>query len=74
MSIENQQNRAFVERVGTECHANNMPFFLEVMTYVDAELPKIEAAKLKPELVCAAVEEFSKPRYYADVLKVINCH
>lgn len=47
-----------------------MPLFLEVMTFFDKDLPKLEAAKRKPALVCAAAKEFSQEQYHADVLKV----
>lgn len=68
----NQQKQAWVERVGAECRALDMPMFLECLGYpVHGEDPKgLDYAKRKPEIVIASMEEFSKDRYAADVLKV----
>ena len=62
---------AWVERLGDECRANDIPFFLELVGYkegVDEKGP--EYAKLKPEVVTKSMEEFTKDRYGVDVLKV----
>ncbi len=61
---------AFVERVGAECEAEGLPFFLEPMTYDDSEDDEFAVAKGKPERVTETVREFSKDRYRVDVLKV----
>jgi len=63
---------AFIERVGAECAANDVPFFLEVIAYNDAvgDAKTLEFAKAKPGYVKAYMEEFSKPQYRVDVLKV----
>lgn len=68
----NQQKQAWVERVGAECRALDIPMFLEFLGYpVNGEDPKgLEYARRKPEIVVASMEEFSKDRYGADVLKV----
>mmetsp|Transcript_11580 Transcript_11580/g.21222 ORF Transcript_11580/g.21222 Transcript_11580/m.21222 type:complete len:353 (+) Transcript_11580:150-1208(+) len=60
---------AFVEQVGAECAGVGLPFFLEVLT-LDEHSDGVEYARKKPLLVLAAVEEFSKPRYRVDVLKL----
>lgn len=68
----NDQKHAFVERVGSECIAEDLPFFLEIVTY-DANMDDVknaEYAKVKPHKVNEAMKEFSKPRYAVDVLKV----
>ena len=55
-----------------ECVAEDMPFFLELMSY-DANIDdtkSAEYAKVKPHKVNAMVEEFAKSRYNVDVLKV----
>jgi tagatose 1,6-diphosphate aldolase len=70
----NDAKHAFIERVGSECEDNQIPFFLEFIAF-DPELPKdheksFEFAKRKPGLVIASMEEFSKPQYKVDVLKV----
>ncbi|MBX3064687.1 MAG: tagatose 1,6-diphosphate aldolase [Anaerolineae bacterium] len=67
-----RQKLAFVERVGSECAANDVPFFFEPVTY-DRRIrdeKSIEYAKIKPEKVQRTMLEFSKPQYRVDVLKV----
>src|ERR1700682_3542699 len=63
---------AFVERIGAECVANDIPFFLEFVGYdpQGGDEKGLEYAKRKPEIVTKSVQEFSKPQYYVDVLKV----
>ncbi|RLK62747.1 tagatose-bisphosphate aldolase [Atopobacter sp. AH10] len=68
----NEQKHAFVERIGSECLAEDMPFFLEIVTY-DANIEdakSLEYAKVKPHKVNDSVVEFSKDRYHVDVLKL----
>lgn len=63
--------QAFVERVGAECAANDTPLFLEPIYYDDdSGLSDFDLAKKKPDAVTRYMEEFSKPRYLVDVLKV----
>ncbi len=57
----NDIKHAVVERVGAECLAEDIPFFLELVTY---------GSGAKPEIVRRGVEEFSKPQYSVDVFKV----
>lgn len=67
----NDHKHAWTERIGDECKANDIPFFLELVGYkegVDEKGP--EFAKLKPEVVAKSMEEFSNDRYNVDVLKV----
>ena len=66
----NTIKQAFVERIGAECAANDAPFFLEPITYDDAIGEGLEFAKVKPRYVKAYMEEFSKPEYLVDILKV----
>jgi tagatose 1,6-diphosphate aldolase len=67
----NDHKHAWVERIGDECRANDIPFFLEVIAYEDGLDEKgLEFAKKKPELVTAYMREFTKDRYGVDVLKV----
>src|SRR5688572_1487471 len=68
----NAIKHAFIERVGAECAALDRPFFLEPLAYDDSvgEEKSIEFARVKPKYVTALIEEFSKPRYGVDVLKV----
>jgi tagatose 1,6-diphosphate aldolase len=65
----NTVKHAFIERVGSECLANDVPFFLEPVTYADG-VSGIDWARRKPDAVTKAMVEFSKPRYGVDVLKV----
>jgi tagatose 1,6-diphosphate aldolase len=68
----NDIKHAFVERIGAECEFNQIPFFLEFVGY-DAQggdEKGLEYAKKKPDVVLKAMEEFSKPQYNVDVLKV----
>jgi tagatose 1,6-diphosphate aldolase len=60
-----------VERIGAECVAVDIPFFLEFVGYEEGKDEKtIEYARKKPEIVTRSMEEFSKPQYAVDVLKV----
>jgi tagatose 1,6-diphosphate aldolase len=63
---------AFIERIGAECAALDVPFFLEPLAYDDniGDEKGFEFAKAKPKYVARYMEEFSKPRYGVDVLKV----
>ncbi len=67
----NTIKQAFIERIGAECVANDIAFFLEPITYDDRIDDKSLAfAKVKPKYVKAYMAEFSKPQYAVDVLKV----
>lgn len=68
----NEQKKAWVERVGAECRAVDMPLFLEFLGYPvhGEDQAGIEYARRKPEIVLKSMEEFSKERYGADVLKI----
>jgi tagatose 1,6-diphosphate aldolase len=67
----NEAKHAWVERIGDECRANDIPFFLEFVGYEEgADEKGFEYAKKKPEIVTASMREFSKERYGVDVLKV----
>src|SRR6202453_1938042 len=67
----NNIKHAWVERIGAECVASDVPFFLEFVGYEEGGDEKGAAyAKKKPEIVTRSMEEFSKPQYGVDVLKV----
>jgi tagatose 1,6-diphosphate aldolase len=67
----NDIKHAWVERIGSECTAVDIPFFLEFVGYEEGKDEKtIEFARKKPEIVTRSMEEFSKPQYAVDVLKV----
>lgn len=70
--IINNYKQVYMERVGSECAAEDLPFFLEIVSY-DAENDDVkskEFAKVKPHKVIGAMKEFSKSQYHVDVLKV----
>ena len=68
----NDVKHAFIERIGAECETYEIPFFLEFVGYDPrgADEKGFEYAKAKPQIVKASMEEFSKPHYRVDVLKV----
>jgi tagatose 1,6-diphosphate aldolase len=68
----NDVKHAFIERVGAECRAFDIPFFCEFVGYdVDGGDEKSVAyARKKPQVVAGSMREFSKPVYGIDVLKV----
>jgi tagatose 1,6-diphosphate aldolase len=68
----NEQKKAWIERVGAECRAVDIPLFLEFLGYdVHGEGgASIEYARRKPEVLFRSIEEFSKERYGVDVLKI----
>jgi tagatose 1,6-diphosphate aldolase len=75
----NDIKHAFIERIGAECETLQIPFFLEFVGYdpKGGDEKGLEFAKIKPKVVMGAMQEFSKPQYNVDVLKVevpINAH
>lgn len=66
----NIPKQAMIERIGAECQAYDMPFFLEIISYDSKITDKKEYAKIKAHKVNGAVKEFSKPEYLVDVLKL----
>ena len=67
----NERKHAWVERIGDECRANDIPFFLELVGYEEgADEKGPEFARKKPEIVAGSMKEFGKDRYGVDVLKV----
>ena len=67
----NEAKHAWVERIGAECTASDVPFFLEFVGYEEgADEKGLEFARKKPQIVAQSMAEFSKPQYGVDVLKV----
>ena len=64
----NQQKQAYIERVGSECVAEDIPFLAYDEKIADAG--SVEYAKVKPRKVIEAMKVFSDPRFNIDVLKV----
>src|SRR5947199_1601667 len=67
----NDKKHAWVERLGDECRANDIPFFLEFVGY-DAGVDEkgLDFARKKPEIVMESMAEFTKDQYGVDVMKV----
>ncbi len=67
----NAEKYAWVCRVSDECIAEDIAFFLEIVCYHDEMDEKgPEFARIKPDVVVRSVEEFCKPQYAVDVIKV----
>ena len=68
----NDVKHAVIERIGAECESYQMPFFLEAVGYDPrgGDEKSLEYARIKPEVVKRTMEEFSKPQFKVDVLKV----
>ena len=68
----NDQKRSLIELIGDECANAGIPFLLEPVVYdpAGADPRGAEFARRKPALVRDTIEEFSKPVYQVDVLKV----
>lgn len=67
----NEIKHAWVERIGSECVAMDVPFFLEFVGYEEGLDEKgIEFARNKPDIVIKSMQEFSKPEYGVDIMKV----
>jgi tagatose 1,6-diphosphate aldolase len=68
----NEKKKIWVERVGDECRANDIPFVLEILGYsaTGEDEKGLPYAQGKPRMVALSVEEFSKPEYAVDMLKI----
>ncbi len=68
----NDLKQAWIERIGDECVAHDIPFFLEFVGYDEHghDEKSLEYAKKKPSVVSGCMAEFGKSRYNVDVLKV----
>lgn len=76
----NEEKCNLIERIGNECAALEMPFFLEPVIYIpeaaetqpaqDGSAASLEAIRKKPELVVEMMREFSRSIYKIDILKV----
>lgn len=68
----NDIKKAWVERVGYECEALGLPYFLEIVSYDkdNDDVKGAEYSKVRPRKVIEAMKVFDDPRYKVDVLKV----
>lgn len=66
------KKHAFLERLGEEARASDMPVFVEPIVYdnhiTDDKSP--EFAQIKPQKVIDTIKEFTKDQYHIDILKV----
>ena len=71
-SLTNLQKKAYIERIGSECLSEGIPFYLEILAYDEniLDTASVEYAKVKPRKVIEAMKVFSDKRYGVDVLKV----
>lgn len=75
----NHLKHIFTERIGSECAAEDLPFYLELISY-DTHMASTSSRKyaaVKPKKVTKMMQEFSKSQYKVDVLKVevpVNMH
>lgn len=68
----NDEKHAFIERIGDECRANDIPLFLEFVGYDPGggDEKGADFARKKPQIVTGSMAEFTKDRYGVDVMKV----
>jgi tagatose 1,6-diphosphate aldolase len=68
----NEEKHAFVERIGDECRANDIPYFLEFVGYdpEGGDEKSVEFARKKPQIVMQSMAQFTQDRYGVDVMKV----
>lgn len=64
--------QAYIERIGSECAGEDIPFFLEIVTYDESgtDPSGAEYARIKPHKVIEAMKVFNDPRFGIDMLKV----
>jgi tagatose 1,6-diphosphate aldolase len=68
----NDLKHAWIERIGDECVAHDIPFFLELVGYnaEGGDEKSLAYALKKPSVVSGGMAEFGKEHYNVDVLKV----
>ncbi len=68
----NDRKHAFIERIGDECRAHDIAFFLEFVGYdhKGGDEKSLAYAQAKPMIVSGSMAEFGKEKYGVDVLKV----
>lgn len=58
----NRKKQVYMERIGSECLGEDIPFFLEIVSYSEdiADTSSIEYSRLRPHKIIEAMKEFSK--------------
>ena len=70
-SETNRYQQQLCQEVGEQCLRHDLPLLLELVTYpLQESSDSPEFAREKPRLVVEMTEEFSKPQYRADILKL----
>ncbi|WP_412989516.1 hypothetical protein ACLJJ6_00435 [Pediococcus siamensis] len=69
---DNDQKLAFVERVGAEALAADLPLIISLTTTDETATDKTQSefAKKQPQLVLDTLKELTKPRYHIDILQI----
>jgi len=67
-----QHQQDLVRRVGQECAEHDLPFLLELVGYAldGSGTGTPQFARQKPDIVLRSAQEFSKPEYQVNVLKL----
>jgi len=68
-----QHQKEIILKVGEDCEKYDLPYVLELVSYPfkeDEDKDSLVFAKRKPEIVMDYTEEFSKPEYKVDILKI----
>jgi tagatose 1,6-diphosphate aldolase len=66
----NDAKKAFAERIGSECRAEDIPFFLELVHYASPSGPEeAKRPENRPQIVIESLAEFSREQFGVDVLK-----
>ena len=58
-----KKKQAYIERIGSECAAEEIPFFLEILAYDEtiADAGSVEYAKVKPRKGYRSYESLLRP-------------
>ncbi len=66
------KKHAFLERLGDEARAVDIPIFVEPIVYdnIITNDKSAEFARIKPQKVIQTIQEFTKDKYHIDILKV----
>jgi len=68
-----QHQKDIILKVGEDCEKYDLPYVLEIVSYPfkeDEDADNLTFARRKPQIVMDYTEEFSKPEYKVDILKI----
>ncbi len=67
----NHRKRKIVADIGQQCHKNDIPFFLELLTYDSTNsLTPTQFAKMRPHKILNTISDFNDSQFAVDVLKI----